>query len=173
MSSSALPPLQWIESGGGPLILLPARLIESWTGVPPDAWDAIAGDYARAVGVRDYLGIIDVGKGEALVLGGDPMPATLLGETTERLSIIRWMYADSDEAAIHVLSVVDGLPYRPEPFLFEHDSDQLVLMDAAHPGKAIGDTLVVPLKPGTYAVATAEFSPDPDTSFVIHRLELL
>jgi hypothetical protein len=164
--------LRWIESGGGPLILLPARLARDWSGTLPPPHEPISGDYARAVAVAEYVGSIPVGEGAGLVLGGDPLPATVL-RVGPGLVIARWLYANSDEAALAALRNPDKLSYKPESFLFENSDETVVLMDAACSFEAANDCLTMQLEAGTYGIATAEYKPDKDTFFVIHRLERL
>lgn len=163
---------RWIESGGGPLILLPECLSRSWRGTLGSPHNPISGDYARAARVRDYLGKIVVGNGTGLVLGGDPLPATIIRDD-QGLVIARWVYAASEEAAMVALRRAEALTYVPEAVLFENTDEVVVLMDAALPGRDLRDSLQVKLPTGTYGVATAEYTPDTETSFVIHRLEKL
>lgn len=165
-------PMTWIESSGGPLVLLPELLLPSWRGTLPPPHEPISGDYARAVEIKEYLGKIAVGQGEGLVLGGDPLPAAAI-PVADGLLVVRWVYAESDMAAEIAIRNARRLPYRPEAFLFDNGDDIVVLMDAAWPGDAVAEVTRLPLRKGTYGVATAEYKPDSDTFFVVHRLERL
>jgi hypothetical protein len=70
--------INWVCSAGGPLIVVPAEIAHHWRGV--EGWfpsedvrqmsDEFASDYARACGIDDYLGMLEVGPGRALILGG-------------------------------------------------------------------------------------------------------
>jgi hypothetical protein len=79
--------LIWIESAGGPLILLGEHHLNVWSGIfnkslyakgivveVYDFMDAHEADYGKACRVNDYLGII----GKAFILGEEPMPTTIL-----------------------------------------------------------------------------------------------
>lgn len=164
---------EWIESGGGPLILMPSGLLSRWRGTPMSAQDAIAGDYARATEVREYIGKISVGSGEALVLGGEPLPASIgpLGE--EELVIIRWIQAKDDQSADTAVDIASAASCVPEGFLFENVGEDLVLFDSAFPGNDAREVLRTRLQEGTYVVGTAEVRPDSETHLLVHKLERL
>ena len=69
---------RWVTSLGGPLILIPQSACHLWNGAPPDYPDDEEGDYGRACAVDDYIGLIDVGHAQALVLGDYPAQTTFL-----------------------------------------------------------------------------------------------
>ena len=95
--------LSWIESGGGPLIVVPASALNGWRGAPVDfdpgdlnTW----GDYGRACQVDGYADALDVGDDQALVLGDrtgiDHVPAGAA-------LFVRWIYADSEADVIRLI----------------------------------------------------------------------
>jgi hypothetical protein len=61
--------LKWIESDGGPLVLMSRELLPYWGGYDQFDLDPLdpAHDYGRACSVNDYLGVLPVGPGDALV----------------------------------------------------------------------------------------------------------
>ncbi|MFF8029244.1 Imm21 family immunity protein [Streptomyces sp. NPDC007896] len=61
--------VEWIESGGGPLIVIPEASLSAWRGAGGDDWE----DYDRACDVDGHVGLIAVGQSRALVLGFDPV----------------------------------------------------------------------------------------------------
>jgi hypothetical protein len=61
----------WVTSAGGPLILIPESACHLWGGAPRTYPDE-EGDYGRACDVDGYVGLIDVGAAQALVLGDMP-----------------------------------------------------------------------------------------------------
>lgn len=167
------PDFAWIESGGGPLILLPKGNVGEWAGVPAPPSDPISGDYQRAVDVEGDIGTIPVGPDAGLVLAGEPLPAALLStDGGAGLLIVRWISAPNDESARQAI-VSGSISFVPESFLFDVRSPGVVLMDAASPGTASMECLECELAPGTYAVATAELKSDPETHLLLHRLERL
>ena len=72
--------ITWVNSGGGPLIVIPVEVAHLWRGdgglgcpMGTCRWSGRRvlkhTDYGRACGVDDYLGVLAVGPGECLVLG--------------------------------------------------------------------------------------------------------
>lgn len=77
--------MQWIESYGGPLLLLPSELFTEWRGVLtefdhygydwpyPDPPPPEESDYDGACAMEGHIGLISVGDGQAVVLSDKPM----------------------------------------------------------------------------------------------------
>lgn len=181
--------MTWVNSGGGPLIVIPSEVAHHWRGDGKlglhngdlsMVWDTVRKhtDYGRACGVADYLGVLEVGPGECLVLGDEPMLTTIL-PTNDGVLIVRWMYAESEE---EVLRAAQSLPED----IWEAMSHQvyvggggLVLFDSAYPGDDLPSTcddgasvpwMKVPVPMGTYEVDTADYQPDASTRLILHRL---
>ncbi|WP_242903854.1 Imm21 family immunity protein [Actinomadura terrae] len=68
----------WVETQGGPLILVPESALLLWEGSRYSETDKIEewGDYGRACGVDGHAGVIGVGAAEALVLAEEPAATT-------------------------------------------------------------------------------------------------
>lgn len=106
-------PMDWVESGGGPLLAAPASQLARWEGAtddegPEETW----GDYGRACAIDGYIGLVGIGGGQGLVLGDEPATTTYLPD--ERL-FVRWAAADSEsdlvDAARHA---VHGVEWQEE-----------------------------------------------------------
>jgi len=82
--------LRWMQSNGGPLLLVPGEHLLSWEGTELPSggrqidaqfrWggqNAPVTDYDRACDVQGWLGLLDIGAGHGLVLGASRTP--LLG----------------------------------------------------------------------------------------------
>jgi hypothetical protein len=95
----------WVTSAGGPLILIPQSVCHQWGGAPRTYPDD-EGDYGRACGVDGYLGLIDVGAAQALVLGD--MPARTMFIPQHNV-LVREIAGDADDADLPAL-VTDLLP---------------------------------------------------------------
>ncbi|MFJ4926153.1 Imm21 family immunity protein [Streptomyces sp. NPDC088736] len=67
----------WVTSAGGPLILIPESVCYQWAAAPCTYPDN-EGDYGRACEVDGYVGLIDVGGAQSLVLGDMPARTTFL-----------------------------------------------------------------------------------------------
>jgi len=81
--------MKWINSTGGPLILLPKKLIKLWNGT--------YGDYDRAYEVEEMIDLIEVGTGKAVILNDEPMQTSQLKFDNNSCLLIRWIYAASEE----------------------------------------------------------------------------
>ena len=105
--------LNWVSGDGGPLILMEQKYLADWEGsnAPSNGrvveansrWGLeVATDYDLACDIEDFLGLINVGEGKALVLGGDELATTWfpLFENQEGI-LIRWDYADSESEIIN------------------------------------------------------------------------
>jgi hypothetical protein len=179
------PALQWIQSNGGPLLLLPSSLLGVWGGTDePEPYLGVearsrwnpagaATDYDRACDVTDLLGTVQVGGGEALVLADEPLatswcPAPEIGDGI----LVRWEYAESDVIAGRWVSTIPGsLPWEPS-LRFSFEEGPLSLFDAAEPGlDPSGPRLEVGLSGGVYDVHTIRWRPDGGTSLLLHRLK--
>ncbi|WP_429417655.1 Imm21 family immunity protein [Nocardia sp. GAS34] len=88
---------QWIETTGGPQILIPQSARSAWRGVPeafdPDHRDTW-GDYGLACSVSTYIGIVEHSGVEVLVLGDMAAPTTYIQDMR---MLVRWYGADSEK----------------------------------------------------------------------------
>ncbi|WP_396448316.1 Imm21 family immunity protein [Actinomadura sp.] len=148
--------LTWVESGGGPLLAAPASQLAHWGGVadddgPVETW----GDYGRACAVEGYIGLVDVGAGQGLVLGDEPAITTYLPD--ERL-FVRWAAADSEaELLAAARSALRDVRWDAGEDLVWDVDGPVVLIDAAWPGATPepGNHLRIDLPPGSYRVRAA------------------
>ncbi|MEV0493639.1 MULTISPECIES: Imm21 family immunity protein [Streptomyces] len=89
----------WVESMGGPLIVVPVSALAAWRGGTETgvlAGDATTpDDYDRACAVDDLAGVIALGDNgaQALVLADEPATSCFL---PEHRAFLRWLAADSE-----------------------------------------------------------------------------
>ena len=158
---------EWIQSNGGPLLLLPTELLGDWGG-------AATSDYERACKIYDEIAGLGVGNGTGLVLGDEPHQTSWASESDGGL-LVRWVYAD-DEA--HVWVAVDGLQESDfetsrGPSLVVGASGRCMLLDSADAGDNLqSEHLEVSLAPGTYSLQTANLAPNETTRALVHRVRL-
>ena len=175
--------LVWVESGGGPLLLLDQGLAEHWTGIfTPGAdpeEDPLEGtDYGRACEVEDYLDIIDIGLGQGVVLGGEPAPTTWWPLPEGGGLLVRWLGAEREEDVIAAVSDPSDVAWEAANIELHVTSRTLLLLDSAcsaaecEPGAVGGlaDSLAIDIKPGTYRFDTALLEPNESMSLLLHRL---
>lgn len=98
--------LTWVESTGGPLVLVPESVCHHWGGAPLTYPDD-EGDYGRACEVDQYTGVIDVAGAQALVLGDAPARTTFL---PQHGVLVREVAGDENDADLPAL-VAGLLPH--------------------------------------------------------------
>ena len=152
----------WVESAGGPLLVAPVSELARWGGStdddgPVETW----GDYGRACSVQGYIGVVDVGGQQALVLGDEPASTTYLAD--ERL-FLRWAAADSEADLIAAArrALQDHVQWDQDEDLIWGVREPVVLFDSAWPGAEIeaDNHLVVDVEPGCYRVRATSLKDD-------------
>lgn len=177
--------LAWINTTGGPIVVLQALHAAAWGGAEddPDCEDELDGwgDYGTACRVDDRIGLVGYGepvegiapqyKAEfgpdgapfrALVLGDEPLMSTFV--PVHRIAL-RWYCADSYE---HLFATVEAaLPQADwtSPLEWEVPPGGLVMMDSAF---VLADyenglwdeerPIPIDLPPGRYRIETAELA---------------
>ncbi|MGW3328891.1 Imm21 family immunity protein [Streptomyces virginiae] len=159
--------VDWVESGGGPLVVVPAEVLTRWEGADSEGPES---DYDRACAVVGRTGLLTVGPSHALVLGDEPSSTTFL---PEHGVFVRWVCAESEaellggvEAALKDEDVAweDGQVWEvPGP---------VVLFDSAWPGSEVepDNHTRVELAAGRYEVRAASAQPTSETAFQLVRL---
>ncbi|MFC8435338.1 immunity 21 family protein [Streptomyces sp. NPDC057253] len=150
--------VEWVESGGGPLIAVPETVLPFWAGADGDE---TASDYDRACEVDGCVGLLPVGDTAALVLGDEPASTSYLPDQD---TFVRWYAADSeDELLAEVPAALATADWEQE--VSWSVPGPVVLFDAAWPGNDSVNTdhLKVSLAPGRYAVRAARVRPGPET----------
>ncbi|MFC7308376.1 Imm21 family immunity protein [Streptomyces monticola] len=168
-------PLLWVESGGGPLVIVSESALGTWrTGTEAASADESSdwGDYDRACQVDEYIGTLHVGDAEALVLADSPDSTTFL---PNRMLFIRWGGADSENDILAALDSALDVAEWESPVQWTVPAGPVVLFDAAWSGTDLPDHqpdnhLSIDLPSGTYVAEYANVEPNPRTSFGLVRL---
>jgi hypothetical protein len=172
----------WVSGDGGPLILMEQKYLANWEGCDEPSngrvieansrWGLeVATDYDLACDVEDYLGLINVGKGKALVFGGDELATTWfpLLENHEGI-LIRWNYGNSESEVIDFAESLADEVEKNETIEFSVENSELALFVAAESGNdKVYPRLNFNLSSGTYKVSTIERE-DEQTSIICHHL---
>ncbi|MFI6661004.1 immunity 21 family protein [Streptomyces sp. NPDC050523] len=150
--------MEWVESGGGPLIAVPETVLPFWAGADGEE---NASDYDRACEVDGFVGLLPVGDSAALVLGDEPASTAFL---PEHGTFVRWRAANSEG------ELLAGVPAALAAADWGHEVQwevpgPVLLFDSAWPGNETErtDSLRVELAPGRYAVRAANVQPEPET----------
>jgi hypothetical protein len=170
--------VEWIKSGGGPLVCLETALAHRWRGVEVGGSarvdlkiDAVS-DYERACRVKDYLGTIDLMEGSALVLGDMPLETSVWSDALKNILIVRLFYIEPGTDLEHLLQNIRNSIFinSQETIIFEVHSNNMIIFDSAFPGddqkKAI---LRFQLLKGRYRILTSLINPDSGTSLLLHK----
>ncbi len=161
--------LAWIESGGGPLVLMAEGVRAAWRGQHPTPGRSDATDYARACGVHEDVGVIPLGEAHVVVLGDEPDRTALLPHSGD-VFILRWRWAPSGPTLLSALmGEIQRLAYD-ESVAFRTRPGRHVLFDSAYEGANPDTCLVVDLDVDHYIIGTALFAPDAGVCALVHRL---
>ncbi|ANN18975.1 hypothetical protein SD37_27365 [Amycolatopsis orientalis] len=122
----------WVESLGGPLIVVPVSALAHWKGSLEGGED----DYDRACAVNALAGALPVGGTTGLVLGDEP--ATTCYLPCHR-AFLRWLAADSEADLLAEAERVlaDSATPWEDCGLWETDGPA-VLMDSVTAGAELG-----------------------------------
>ena len=160
--------MHWIESAGGPLVLVPERSLGSWKGA--DGPHGGETHYESACAVADYLGLVPLQGGDAIVLGDEPLrtawrPADAGG------MLVRWIASPAEDDVERALATLpEGLPWE-NVLDFHHAGGALMLFDAAVPGDELPpDHLRLDLPAGRWTVGLSAYHPSDDVALMLHRL---
>jgi len=165
----ALRSVIWVESKGGPLILLEEDVVPYWRDYLPVS-DSSLTYYERACEVSDYLGSIGVGSRSGLVFGEQPYSTTWLQASEWDYGIIvRWVYAENEAAVIQVLTQLSNRNWQRTDVVLEVTNEKLLLFDAAVPGDDIETFIPVQIPKGSYVAETLHYEANKDTSLTLHR----
>ena len=172
---------EWIDTAGGPFLLLAERSLSSWRGTERWTFETHgddASDYSRACEITDWIGSISFGEETGYVLGGDIGPISWI--TTDGLEggyLVQWLGVD-DEAEI-----LPALHSKELEDLFSSDQAERTRIQIDEPGEVriiqaaeIGDDLVakstlIKLRSGTYD-ATSVYLETTSLMIVVRRLKL-
>lgn len=175
-------PLQWIDSAGGPLLLLSSEHFSEWRGVftefdsygydwpYPDPPPPQATDYDRACAITGYVGLVDVGEAQGVVLGDEPMSTAWWPLSGEAGILIRWKYADESANLLQRLLPIDEGAWEPSDVSVACSGQSLYLFDSSAAGEQETERLTITFAAGEYAVDTGFLQPDPHTQMVVHRV---
>lgn len=163
--------MNWIESGGGPLVLMDGDFMLAWHGT--DVVGASGpSDYDRACAVDDYCQTIPVdNNAKAVVLGDEPTRTAIARHDDQCCMLIRWRWAPSELDILRAIANIEGVKFNATPPMTIHlPTGRIVMFDAAFPGGQAPDILDADLLPGTYEISTALYEPHEELSLILHKI---
>lgn len=166
--------MRWINSEGGPLIMLADPLLEFWQGC--NVIGESPTDYDRACAVEDVVGLVNVGSGFGLVLGDEPFQTAWIPlDNRGRGTLVRWIHADSEDAVVSAMSRVPDEVFQSSGLIYPSDGSRMSVFDSALSGRSLAESevLKLDLPRGHYDILTSTFRPDENTAILLHRLIML
>ncbi|OGB30721.1 MAG: hypothetical protein A3F78_04270 [Burkholderiales bacterium RIFCSPLOWO2_12_FULL_61_40] len=170
--------MSWIKSAGGPLICVEKDLAPFWLGilgssVKDGPTTPLFNDYDRACAVSDYVGMVELPRKYALILGDMPLETTVWRPSSESPLIVRVFYMDPGVDLPQLLAAHGNLSFADpiESIDCEIESGHMVIFDSAVPGLHEHASLSFEIPPGNYQILTKVFEPDSRTSVLIHKFE--
>jgi len=163
--------LQYVETEGGPFVLLPLELKKSWKGIDEDESneddddeDDDDEDDDDDDGGGEFLstvGTLDVGSGQVLILGTAEV-TTFYPTDDGGVFVQRVGTEDDDEVIAAVDDALEGDAWEKSPIVFDAGKGKLALFDAGYEYDDADEDeiLEVKLAPGKYAVETGKADTD-------------
>lgn len=151
--------LTYVETEGGPFILLPLELKKAWKGVGDDEDEDgdEESDYERAEEFLSTVGVLDVGEGKALILG--EAEVTAFRPTKDGGVFVQRVFGDEDEDVIAAVdeAIASGKWKTTKHVLPIGEKGKLALFDSAYAYEDADEdeVLKITLAPGSYAIETA------------------
>jgi hypothetical protein len=182
--------LKWIDSAGGPLILISDKTVGLWSGIlkrsaylkniEEEADDFLVpeeADYGKACLIESYLGLLNIENEDVLILGDEPMLTTFFF-SSDKPVLARWYYGEDEVLVDNMLLNIDLNTINNWEFAltFNVKSNNQFLFDSASSksmlDKQQSDYLQINIKAGQYNVSTSVFQPDNKTKLILHKFEM-
>lgn len=171
--------LNWIKSDGGPLICIEARLSCRWCGneggFRSGSCSAVRPtDYERACERPEYLGLVAVEGGTALILGDAPLETTAWIESKTLMYIARLVYADKGEGIERAIADIRPDVWNsPEEVLrYVVETGPLTIFDSALRGEfSEKDQIMLAVEAGLYEVRTSMIQVSDNARALVHRFK--
>ena len=162
----------WIESGGGPLVLVAVSDVQSWMGTDPAGSDTES-DYDRACAVMESIAPVVV-RGMPVVVMGDEPDRTAVHIFGSLMHWVRWRAAPNEQALWDALNSahLPGLDWNTSGE-FDARRGGYRLFDAAFAGAEVEDSLSIAMQSGSYVIETSPFKPSRDIEALLHRFRKL
>jgi len=154
---------RWLETDGGPFLLVPVSVLPSWTGYEGD-YDLVI-DATESGQLECYV----IPGRNVAILGDEPLRTTIL---ESRSLIVQWIYSNSEDDILDNSSSIDldSIVWREGPML--NSDGSFVLIDSATPGVEAEEEniFVFEFKTGKVRVDSAEVPLAPHCAAKLHRL---
>ena len=161
--------LKWIDSYGGPFLLLEEQFLDKWRGVHVKDSRVLESDYDRACNIEDYVGLVSVGSDFGIVLGDEPLMTVWYSPEPNTGLIVRWVYAENEASVIASLANRQNVEWEKTELKVQLWDGELVLFDAACEGIDLPDKIKIEISAGDYQIETCHYKPNAETYLLLHR----
>jgi hypothetical protein len=185
--------LKWIESAGGPIIMISDKMCRFWSGIykrasylnnsieeADDFLDPLETDYGKACMIEDYLAVIEIKDENVLVFGDEPMPTTIFFSLDNQACIARWCnfgIKDSEHITDNLLFNFDLNTIENWEFALtiKINTNNQYLFDSAIAGtdlisqKLENEFLLLNIMLGYYDVYTTVYEPNNEMKIILYR----
>lgn len=154
--------VDWVESSGGPLVLVPCRHASEWRGIETS-------DYLEACAVDGYLGVVSRTWADVIVLGDEALRTTAIARGADVL-LVRWLYAPSSDVLTEAARGFRAPSRRAvESTRISFLDEPYVIIDSAAAGdRAPGVSVSIPA--GLREINTFVVNDVRDVAFVVHQI---
>jgi hypothetical protein len=157
----------WINSSGGPLVMMEEAPALLWSGS-----NGNPSDYDLACQSNDYASRLVMRGADVLVLGDEPLQ-TLVATSDKSQLIVRWKWADSDADVRVAIEKIDLQAVKViERLNLNLVDEHLVIFDAVDTFDS-NECLRLSMNSGAKEVSTFIFQPTPRTSLLVHSIVAL
>ncbi|GEM_PF-1307208 len=179
--------LNWIESSGGPLVLISDREAGFWSGIlktdkylvnieeeSEDFLNPDETDYGKACMINNYLGLVKIHNEDVLIVADEPMLTTFF-VISQKPVLARWIYGenktDVNNFLMHIeLNLIENWEFE---FRINFFSDKQFLFDSADSfDSKTKHYLEANIKKGCYKILTALYEPNDKTKLLLHKFEI-
>ena len=162
----------WVESYGGPLVLIEKNLLHEWGGIDTSSDPDYSSDYDRACTVDDYAGKLSIPGGEVIIFGDEPSRTSFVRFSDRKFMIVRWRWAPDADTVNRYLQELDKLHFKYNGRIQTRFNDNNVLIfDSSIRDPGSTELLSIDLLPGSYVLETTMFEPDRETCLLLHKLQ--
>ncbi|MGW0777609.1 Imm21 family immunity protein [Streptomyces sp. NPDC002835] len=161
--------LKWVESEGGPMIVVEEFLRRLWGGYTNS-------DYENACEVEGYAGLVALAEssalGSAVAINDIPAPTAFMEEFRV---LVQWISSSSDARLVEVVrgGIESVETWADGPVV--QVNGPLAVFDAALPGTEAraDELLLVEIEPAVYRLRTADIESDTGTCARVHKFDRL
>ena len=167
-------PIHWIESNGGPYILMGIRAASMWRathGISVESRDGCVDDYQCVCGIGGYAGVMHSGDNAILVIDDLPNDLAVYLNTDSEAVFVKWIGAESEEKIWAALDAEKELSFKRLDFELQITESELVIFDSSDLLDDAGENkLYLNLLPGFYSVEVLDYEPHDEMMLQLFRL---